>query len=167
MRWLGSQSGPLMALGFVFAAGAGGLSVYLEGSNLEDAASPIPFYAAGAVGAHLFFAAFLMGGRSTSGERPTAATVLGLWVFGSVCLIVDTALYLRLALAFPGLLPHLPEWLVFGVRNAAFWMLLQGGWGYFFGVLHGWIGEEANPAPLGWIFKRASPGVAAEEDEDE
>ena len=167
MRKIASQAGPFMAAGFVVSASLGALSTFLENSGLETAASPIPFYVAGAIGTYLLFAAYLMGGRSTSGEKPTVATVMGLWIWFSVCLIVTTSVYLRFELAFPSALPKPPDELFFGVRNAAFFMLFQGGWGYFFGVLHGWIGDEANPAPFGWIFRRASPGIGESEDDDE
>ncbi len=168
MRPLFENAGPLYFYTFIAVVVVmGALSSYL-GADLATTALPLPFYAVGLVGLHLLIAAFFMGARDPTGDRPSFGTVSYLWLFVGMYLIVATAIYLRLELAYPEApLPGLPGWLVLGLRVAPFVLLFQVGWGTLFGMIYGLLGAETNAHPLRWLFRRTSPGLDGNPDEVE
>lgn len=169
MSSLFKKGGPLYfytLVGCIFLSAA--LSALL-GSDVASSALPLPFYVLGFVGLHLLIAAFFTGARDPEGDAASFGTVSFLWLFLGMYLIVATAIYIRVELSYPGL-PGLPDWLVLGLRVSPFVLLFEVGWGTFFGMRYGLLGNETSAHPFGWLFRRTSPGLGGEdggEGEDE
>lgn len=140
------------------------LSAFL-GSEVPSSALPLPFYVVGFAGLHLLIAAFFMGARDAEGGTPAFGTVSFLWLFLGMYLIVASAIYIRIELVYPGL-PSLPDWLVLGLRVSPFVLLFEVGWGTFFGMRYGLLGAETSAHPLGWLFRRTSPGIGGQEGDE-
>ncbi len=165
MSNIARNAGRFFLLSYLAAVVISGLIAYLEGAAYTEAVTSLFFYALAILGAAMFLASFFLGARDRDGNRPTFGTLAFFWLGLSILVIVSAAGYILLELALPDLLPSLPEWIVLGVRNAAFVVVFEVGWGVFFGMRRGFITEESDPFPLGFLFRRSS-GVRVEDREN-
>lgn len=159
-----TNAGSFFFFSYITVFVIGGLATYLEGRGYADLVTPLIFYAFGVVGAVLLVASFFSGSKDRQGERPTFGVFALFWLFAAVFVVLASALYLRLELAFPEALPSVPEWILFGFRDAAFVLVFEVGWGMFFGSRRGWLTRESDPWPLGFLFRRASSPVSANDE---